>query len=168
MPVDIYYTEKTSLKLNLFYLHCFMLSHALQRLSTSRRLHSNLALEGVFPKAWQFETLLSRFIERDNVYIYGTEFDSQVHEELKRQRRCLYRALTDYYMFGNSMQSDLTDIVYYDLLNEQEEDSAKVQKLSGYIEETISRLLKDKDVQKVMVKEEDKFTWGLLIPKKVI
>lgn len=83
--LEIYYTEKTSLKLNLFYLHCFMLSHALQRLSTSKRLHSNLALEGLFPKAWQFDTLLARFIERDNVFIYGTEFDSQVHEELKRQ-----------------------------------------------------------------------------------
>lgn len=66
------------------------------------------------------------------------------------------------------MQRPLTDIVYYEVLNEQEEDSSKVESVSRYIDETIARLLKDKDVQMTMVREEEKFSWELLIPKKAL
>lgn len=50
--------------------------------------------------------LLSRLIHRDHVYLYtggtdsGGDFDSSIHEELKRQRRCVERALTGYFTYS--------------------------------------------------------------------
>jgi hypothetical protein len=148
-------------KLNFFYLHCFMLGHCLDRFGSSLATHS--ALEGVFPKHWQLEQLLSRAIARDNVYVYGDDFDSQVHEELKRQRRCLNRALVDYFKFGNYQGRQLSDIVYFELLNEKEAEAEKVEAVARYIEETMGKLRRSKDNLKVIVNEEEKFSWKTIM-----
>jgi tetrahydromethanopterin S-methyltransferase subunit G len=44
--------------------------------------------------------------------MYSSEFDRQVHEELKRMRRVIERSMSDYYRFGNTMGRDIGDIVY--------------------------------------------------------
>ena len=80
---EVYYTERTSVKLNFFYLHACMLRHSLN-LSGRINTFSNQL------KPQQLGLLLRRTIARDNVYIYCTsEFDEQVHEELKRQYRVI-------------------------------------------------------------------------------
>ena len=79
MGIDVYHTELTSVKLNLFYAHVFALQHALERYAPAKGI-----LEAVLPRHKQLEILLDRLIARDNVYLYGEEFDEQVHEELKR------------------------------------------------------------------------------------
>jgi hypothetical protein len=109
--------------------------------------------------------VLARFIARDNVYIYGSDFDSQVHDELKRQCRCLNRAMTDYFMFGNSMNRDLKDIVYFELLNEHEQDENKIETITKYIETTLQKLMRAKELQDIIVREEAKFSWELLQEK---
>jgi len=71
---------------------------------------------------------LSRLIARDHVYIYCTsDFDEQVHEELKRSRRVIHRSLQDFYTFGNTQERELADFVYLDILNEKEEETEKVE-----------------------------------------
>ena len=64
----------------------------------------------------------------------SSDFDSQVHEELKRARRVIFRGLYDYYYFGNTLGRDLQDIVYEDILNEKESDPAQIEKLAIYID----------------------------------
>jgi hypothetical protein len=62
------------------------------------------------------------------VYIYCTsDFDEQVHEELKRSRRVIHRSLQDFYTFGNTQERELADFVYLDILNEKEEETEKVE-----------------------------------------
>ena len=71
---------------------------------------------------------MSRLIARDHVYIYCTsDFDEQVHEELKRSRRVIHRSLQDFYTFGNTQERELADFVYLDILNEMEEETEKVE-----------------------------------------
>ena len=71
---------------------------------------------------------MSRLIARDHVYIYCTsDFDEQVHEELKRSRRVIHRSLQDFYTFGNTQERELADFVYLDILNEKEEETEKVE-----------------------------------------
>jgi hypothetical protein len=71
---------------------------------------------------------LSRLIARDHVYIYCTsDFDEQVHEELKRSRRIIHRNLQDFFTFGNTQERELADFVYLDILNEKEEETEKVE-----------------------------------------
>ena len=45
--------------------------------------------------------------------------------------------MTDYFMFGNSMNRDLKDIVYFELLNEHEQDENKIETIAKYIETTL-------------------------------
>ena len=84
---EVYPTERTSVKLNFFYLHACMLRHVLA--AQSRGGGGQL-------RPQQLDLLMRRTIARDNVYIYCTsEFDEQVHEELKRQYRVIERGMLD-------------------------------------------------------------------------
>jgi hypothetical protein len=67
-----------------------------------------------------------------------------VHEELKRSRRCIDRALTDYFNYGNPMARDLCDFVYLDVFNEKETDPEKVVSTAKYITDTVQRLRVEK------------------------
>lgn len=82
--------------------------------------------------------LMDRMIQRDHVFIYSNDFDSQVHEELKRQKRVVFRSLTDYLRFGNTMNRDIQDIVYYDIFNEKEPEH--VEKISKHLLESYDTL----------------------------
>jgi hypothetical protein len=68
LSTDVYYTEKTSIKLNLFYLHASLLSSVLYR-------QRDTLQGGLFPKQAQFDRLTERLIKRDHVYIYSEQFD---------------------------------------------------------------------------------------------
>ena len=68
LSTDVYYTEKTSIKINLFYLHASLLSSVLYR-------QRDTLQGGLFPKQAQFDRLTERLIKRDHVYIYSEQFD---------------------------------------------------------------------------------------------
>jgi hypothetical protein len=58
-----------------------------------------------------------------------------VHEELKRSKRCIYRALEDHFKYGDvAMGRHIDDIVYFEVLNQKEEQEDHVLKVSRYIE----------------------------------
>jgi hypothetical protein len=41
-----------------------------------------------------------------------------VHEELKRSKRCIYRAMEDHFKYGDAaMGRNFDDIVYYEIFN---------------------------------------------------
>eukprot|EP00347_Sterkiella_histriomuscorum_P010997 403374139 len=106
-------------------------------------------------KAWQYGLLLNRLIERDNTYIYTSEFDDGIHEELKRSKRCIERSLLDYYQYQNTLNRELSDIVFQEVLNEKETDYDNVLKVTQYVEE-LRLKLNSVDVTKI-TKEE--FNW---------
>ena len=93
-------------------------------------------LGGVLPKEWQFERLTDRLLQRDHVYMYSEQFDEQIHEELKRMRRVVSIGMLDQLRYGNSLQRELTDFVYMDVLNEKETQSDTVERLAKYIIDT--------------------------------
>jgi hypothetical protein len=106
-----YYTEHTSTKLTLFYVHCALLA--------------NLSLAANSHKQWQFERLVNRLAMRDHVYMYsGSEFDQQIHEEIKRMKRVAERGLIDQVVFKQNVMNgrEITDYVYLDVLHERETD----------------------------------------------
>ena len=81
----VYYTERTSVKLNMFYLHAYFQWHLLTLSRTAQASFSASSL--LKPKS--LDLLLCRTLARDNVFIYCSgsgdgDFDEQVHEELKR------------------------------------------------------------------------------------
>jgi phenylpyruvate tautomerase PptA (4-oxalocrotonate tautomerase family) len=95
------------------------------------------------------------------VYIYSSsDFDPLIHEELKRMKRTVYRSLTDYFMFGNSMHRHLPDIVFQEILNSREGTTEQqVDKLARYLNAMIKIMQSDKSVIYVMCNQEDKFNW---------
>ncbi|TNV86519.1 hypothetical protein FGO68_gene8026 [Halteria grandinella] len=153
---DVYYTEATSCKFNLFYAHCYLMHHTLFQNQQSQKGYNPL-----FQYTYQFDTLLSRLIQRDHVFAYGTDFDPQIHDELKRMKRTVYRSLEDYFMYGNQMGRDINDIVYQEILGEKDGVSEEeVEKIAGYLKRMIKVMQKDKSVIYVMCNQEDKFNWS--------
>jgi len=68
--------------------------------------------------------------------MYSEQFDEQIHEELKRMRRVVSVGMLDQLRYGNSLQRELTDFVYMDVLNEKETQSDTVERLAKYIIDT--------------------------------
>jgi hypothetical protein len=89
-----------------------------------------------------------------------------VHEELKRMKRVVFRSLEDRYRYGNTQERDIRDFVYLDILNEAEEESAHVEKIALYIEETMRKFKEDREVRRLIVKREQEFTWDKVWPRK--
>ena len=83
---------------------------------------------------------LQTIIERDNSYLYSNEYDEYVHDELKRQQRVLFRSLDDFYWFGNTLNRDIEDIIYLDILNENLENDSEITKIKDYISLRMTQL----------------------------
>ena len=62
--------------------------------------------------------------------------------------------MLDYYSFGNTLGRDLRDFVYLDVLNETEEDTQKVDKVGKYIEDSMRKLVTDRDIRKIIAERE--------------
>ena len=120
----VYKTEMTSIKLNMFYLHAWLLSYRIAKQQSAFALkHDNFIIS------------LNNIIERDNAFIYSNEYDEYVHHELKRQQRVLFRSLNDYYWYQNTMGRSIEDIIYLDVLNENEIDQTEqVQSIKSYVQ----------------------------------
>ena len=58
-------------------------------------------------------------IQKDNAFLYSNEFDEYVYHELIRAKRSIYRSLTDYFVFENSLIREIDDIIYLDILNQK-------------------------------------------------
>ena len=67
------------------------------------------------------------------MFIFSNEFDNQIFEELKRNKRVIYRSLSDYFLFGNTMKREILDVIYLDILNEQEQNEETLIKMENYI-----------------------------------
>ena len=67
------------------------------------------------------------------MFIFSNEFDNQILEELKRNKRVIYRSLSDYFLFGNTMKREILDVIYLDILNEQEQNEETLIKMENYI-----------------------------------
>jgi len=65
------------------------------------------------------DLLLSKLIDTKLVYLFSSERNRLIHEEVKRQKRTLFRALTDYYRFGNTLERHIEDIIFDEVLNEE-------------------------------------------------
>ena len=90
--------------------------------------------------------------------MYSSEFDRQVHEELKRMRRVIERSMSDYYRFGNTMGRDIGDIVYQEVLGE-EASQEEVEETVKYIEEMRVKVVKNR---KIISENEKEFKWEAL------
>ena len=62
--------------------------------------------------------------------------------------------MLDYYSFGNTLGRDLRDFVYLDVLNETEEDTQKVDKVAKYIEDSMRKLVTDRNIRKIIAERE--------------
>ena len=65
---------------------------------------------------------LMNIIERDNVFLFSNDGNSSVFEELKRSQISISRSLSDFFIYGNTMNRSLNDIIYFEILNEHEKD----------------------------------------------
>ena len=98
--------EKTSVGLNYFYLHAWILQKRIKELSPI-----------ISSRPDKFLTSLRVLVREDNAYLFSTEYDEHVHEELKRQQRVLFRSLEDFFVYENTLKRDFSDIIYLDILN---------------------------------------------------
>ena len=67
----------------------------------------------------EFKLSLKHVISRDNVFLYTNEFDPYVNDELNRANRVLFNQLDSYYWFDNVLNTDVHDIIYREIFNEQ-------------------------------------------------
>lgn len=107
--MKVYFTERTTVQLNIFYLHAWLLQHRIASLSLT---HSD-----------QLQQSLYLIIRRNNVLLYGSEWNQNVHDELCRQQRVLFRSLDDLFSWSNLLDRCLGDIIFSEVLNEQVIDS---------------------------------------------
>jgi hypothetical protein len=48
-------------------------------------------------------------------------------------KRVIFRGLDDYFVYDNTMNRDLSDIIYSDILNEKENDEDTLIKVHDYL-----------------------------------
>ena len=82
-------------------------------------LLANLSLAANSHKQWQFERLVNRLAMRDHVYMYSgsSEFDQQIHEEIKRMKRVAERGLIDQVVFKQNVMDGRCTRTYYVFLS---------------------------------------------------
>ena len=97
----------------MFYLHSWLICH---RLATIAR--NNNGLGGSELHQDIFKTL-NLIIEKDNAFLYSNDYDEYVFNELQRAKRSIFRSLFDYFVFENTLQRDINDIIYLDVFNQQ-------------------------------------------------
>ena len=137
------------MKLNLFYLHSWLMSHRLAAID-----RNNFGL-GASKQNEDLFLTLDLIIQKDNAFLYSNDFDEYVYHELIRAKRSVFRSLTDYFVFENSLNREIDDIIYLDILNQKvfdtnlklkegEEDLrdevAQIDKLRTYIKMRIEQL----------------------------
>ena len=72
--------------------------------------------------------------------------------------------MLDLYRWGNTLNRDLRDFVYLDVLNEAEEDSEKIEKVAKYIDDTMRKLVTDRELRKLITEREQEFSWEKVWP----
>lgn len=58
--------------------------------------------------------------------------------------------MDDYFYFQNTLNRDLSDIVYLDVLNERETDPQKIDKLKSYIEQQVKAIKTKANAQRLL------------------
>ena len=95
-------TERTSVKLNMFFLHSWMLCH---------RMSSERSFEAFLNKGL-LNQVLAEIIKHDLPFLYSNEFDLQILRELQRMKSTVFLSFNDHYLHANSMERPVEDIIF--------------------------------------------------------
>ena len=162
----IYETEATSVRLNMVYLHMWLLKY---HLNNSVLKDSDFVKEEI-KSDWNNKArtkinsdhvydLQQRLIKQEHVKVYTNSFDDAIHEELKRQYRAIDHSLSAIFMHSPRSLSDeqrlvsrlddddLEELILYNILNEEPKAKREqIKRLSDYI--------------RISVHEEDKYSFS--------